>query len=300
MRREHLADLNAFLAVAEEGSFTRAAAKMGTSQSALSHTISRLEARLGVRLLSRTTRNLSPTEAGERLIGTLRPAFDDIDAGLSAIQELRDKPSGTIRITATQHSTEALLWPRLREFLPAYPDIHVEISVDEGFTDIVSDRFDAGIRIGESIAKDMIAVRIGPDLRLLTVASPDYLATYGVPQTPHDLAAHECINMRFQTKGSIYAWEFEKDGREMNVRVNGRLTFNDIRFNLQAAVDGFGIAFAMEDVARPLLEAGKLVSVLEDWCAPFPGYHLYYPSRREHGAAFALLVEALRYPRRRR
>ncbi|HEX7874283.1 MAG TPA: LysR family transcriptional regulator [Sphingobium sp.] len=298
MRREHLADLNAFLSVAEEGSFTRAAAKLGTSQSALSHTIRRLEARLGVRLLSRTTRNLSPTEAGERLIATLRPAFDDIDASLSAIQELRERPSGTIRITATEEATTCVLWPRLREFLPAYPDINVEISIDEGFTDIVSDRLDAGIRIGESIAKDMIAVRIGPDLRLITVASPAYLATYGTPQTPHDLAGHECINMRFQTKGSLYAWEFEKDGRAMTVRVNGRLTFNDIRFNLQAAVDGFGIAFVMEDAARPHLDAGQLVPLLEDWCQPFAGYHLYYPSRREHSAAFALLVEALRYPRR--
>ncbi|MET0366280.1 MAG: LysR family transcriptional regulator, partial [Sphingobium sp.] len=292
------ADLNAFLSVAEEGSFTRAAARMGTSQSALSHTIRRLEARLGVRLLSRTTRNLSPTEAGERLIATLRPAFDDIDASLSAIQELRDRPSGTIRITATEEATTSVLWPRLREFLPAYPDINVEISIDEGFTDIVSDRFDAGIRIGESIAKDMIAVRIGPDLRLITVASSAYLAAYGTPQTPHDLAAHECINMRFQTKGSLYAWEFEKDGRAMTVRVNGRLTFNDIRFNLQAAVDGFGIAFVMEDAARPHLDAGRLVPILEEWCQPFAGYHLYYPSRREHSAAFALLVDALRYPRR--
>jgi DNA-binding transcriptional LysR family regulator len=213
MRREQLTDLNAFLSVAEEGSFTRAAAKLGTSQSALSHTISRLEARLGVRLLSRTTRSLSPTEAGERLIATLRPALDDIETGLASLSELRDKPSGTIRITTSEHAANMVLWPALEKLLPDYPDIKVEVSVDSGLTDIVTERFDAGIRLGESIAKDMIAVRIGPELRMAAVAAPSYLAARGVPATPHELAAHDCINLRFLTRGGLYAWEFEKDGR---------------------------------------------------------------------------------------
>jgi DNA-binding transcriptional LysR family regulator len=296
MQRDQLTDLNAFLTVADLGSFTRAAAKLGTSQSALSHTITRLEARLGVRLLARTTRSLAPTEAGERLLATLRPALDQIAGGIVALGELRDKPSGTIRITSTEHAAQTLLWPALERMLPEYPDINVEVSVDSGFTDIVTDRFDAGIRLGEAIARDMIAVRIGPELRMAAVASPAYFARRGRPQTPHDLADHECINLRFMTKGGLYAWEFEKDGRELNVRVDGRLTFNAVPMILNAACAGYGIACLMDDITQPFLESGRLVRVLDDWCPPFAGYHLYYPSRRQPSAAFSVLVNALRLP----
>lgn len=294
MRREQLTDLAAFMTVAEEGSFTRAAAKLGTSQSALSHTIRRLESRLGVRLLSRTTRSVSATEAGERLLGTLRPALDDITAGIASLSELRDKPSGTIRITAAEHAAHAVLWPVIEQLLPDYPDITVEVSVDGGLADIVADRFDAGIRLGESIAKDMIAVRIGPELRMAAVAAPSYIARRGTPLTPHDLAEHDCINLRFQTRGNLYAWEFEKDGRELNVRVDGQLIFNSVGLILKAVKAGMGIGFIMEDHFREELQSGTLVRVLEDWCPPFPGYHLYFPSRRQPSPAFSLLVEALR------
>jgi DNA-binding transcriptional LysR family regulator len=294
MRREQLTDLAAFMTVAEEGSFTRAAAKLGTSQSALSHTIRRLESRLGVRLLSRTTRSVSATEAGERLLGTLRPALDEIAAGIASLSELRDKPSGTIRITAAEHAAHAVLWPVIEKLLPDYPDITIEVSVDGGLADIVADRFDAGIRLGESIAKDMIAVRIGPELRMAAVAAPSYLARRGTPLTPHDLAEHDCINLRFQTRGNLYAWEFEKDGRELNVRVDGPLIFNSVGLILKAVKAGMGIGFIMEDHFLEELRSGALVRVLEDWCPPFPGYHLYFPSRRQPSPAFSLLVEALR------
>jgi len=294
MQRDQLADLSAFIAVAEEGSFTRAAARLGTSQSALSHTIRRLEARLGVRLLARTTRSLSMTEAGERLLNRLRPALDQIAEGIAALGELRDKPSGTIRITTSEHAAHAVLWPVLARLLPEYPEINVEVSIDSGLTDIVADRFDAGIRLGESIAKDMIAVRVGPEMRMAAVASPAYMAARGTPRTPHDLSHHTCINLRFLTQGGLYAWEFEKDGRELNVRVDGQLTFNNTPMIVKAAVAGFGIAMLMDDLVRPELEAGRLVRVLQDWCPPFAGYHLYYPSRRQPSPAFSLLVEALR------
>lgn len=297
MERAQLADLNAFLVVADEGNFTRAAAKLGTSQSALSHTVRRLETRLGVRLLSRTTRSLAPTEAGERLLTMLRPAMEEIAVGLASIEQLRDKPSGTIRITTGDHAAHALLWPALARLLPDYPDIKVEVSVDSGLSDIVANRFDAGIRLGESIAKDMIAVQIGPDMRMAAVASPAYLAQRGVPQTPHDLADHTCINLRFLTRGGLYAWEFEKDGRELNVRVDGQLIFDNMRLIVKAAEAGFGIAMTMEDSVQAQLANGTLVRVLEDWCPPFAGYHLYYPSRRQPSAAFTLLVEALRASR---
>lgn len=294
MRREQLTDLAAFMTVAEEGSFTRAAAKLGTSQSALSHTIRRLESRLGVRLLSRTTRSVSATEAGERLLGTLRPALDEISAGIASLSELRDKPSGTIRITAAEHAAHAVLWPVIEKLLPDYPDITIEVSVDGGLADIVADRFDAGIRLGESIAKDMIAVRIGPELRMVAVAAPSYIARRGTPLTPHDLAEHDCINLRFQTRGNLYAWEFEKDGRELNVRVDGQLIFNSVSLIMKAVLAGMGIAFVMEDHVSEALQSGALVSLLDDWCPPFPGYHLYFPSRRQPSPAFSLLVEALR------
>lgn len=295
MRREDLVDLNAFLAVAEEQSFTRAAARLGTSQSALSHTVRRLETRLGVRLLTRTTRSVAPTDAGERLLGTLRPALASIGAQLASLGDLRDRPAGTIRITTGDHAAHTVLWPALARILPDYPDIQVELSVDSGLSDIVSERFDAGVRLGEALAKDMIAVRIGPDLRMVVVASPDYLARAGVPRTPQDLSAHRCINRRLLSAGSLYAWELEKDGRELRVRVDGQLVFNNSDMILRAAVAGFGLAFVMEDEAADAIADGRLVTVLDDWCHPFAGYHLYYTSRRQPSAAFAIVVDALRY-----
>lgn len=295
MRREELVDLSAFVAVAEEQSFTRAAARLGTSQSSLSHTIRRLEAKLGVRLLTRTTRSVAPTEAGERLLGTLRPALEAISAELVSLGELREKPAGTIRITTSEHAARTVLWPILEKVLPTYPDIHVELGVDSSFTDIVAERFDAGVRLGEALAKDMIAVRIGPDLRMALVGAPAYFETRAMPRTPNDLGEHQCINLRFLTGGGLYAWELARDGREVRVRVDGQLTFNNVYMIIRAAVAGFGLAFVMEDQVREHLASGRLIRVMEDWCPPFSGYHLYYPSRREPSAAFALLVEALRY-----
>lgn len=295
MRREELVDLNAFMTVAEEQSFTRAAARLGTSQSALSHTVRRLEARLGVRLLTRTTRSVAPTEAGERLLGALRPALDMIGTELSMLSELSDKPSGTVRITVSDHAARTILWPALERLLPNYPDVHVELSIDSSLSDIVSDRFDAGVRLGEALAKDMIAVRIGPEQRMVVIGSPDYLAKAGVPQTPQELSAHQCINLRMLTSGAIYAWELEKDGREIRVRVDGQLAFNNTEMILRAAIAGFGLGFIMEDQAAPAIADGRLRTVLDDWCPPFPGYHLYYTSRRQPSAAFSLIVDALRY-----
>jgi DNA-binding transcriptional LysR family regulator len=295
MRRDELGDLAAFLAVAEAASFTRAAAKLGTSQSALSHTIKRLEARLGLRLLTRTTRSVAATQAGERLIETLRPALDDIDARLSALTALRDKPAGTIRINTSEHAAETVLWPRLAHFLPDYPDIHLELTVEHGFTDIVAGRYDAGVRLGDEVARDMVAVPIGPPMRMAAVAAPGYFAVRRKPKLPQDLAAHDCINLRFTTSGGLYAWEFEKDGRELKVRVEGQLAFNNGGLCLKAALDGFGLAFVPEDRVLGPVREGRLVRVLVDWCAPFPGFHLYYPSRRQQSPAFALLVEALRW-----
>lgn len=295
MPREPMADLAAFLAVARERSFTRAAARMGVSPSALSHTIRGLEERLGVRLLTRTTRSVSPTDAGERLLTTVGPHFDEIEAGLAALTELRDKPAGTIRITAVDHAAQTILWPALATFLSEYPDIRVEISVDNVLRDIVAERFDAGIRMGEQVARDMIAVRIGPEIRMAAVASPAYLVAHGKPRVPQDLTAHSCINLRLPTLGGLYAWEFEKGGRAVNVRVEGQLTSNDGAVLRQAALNGLGIAFLIEDVAQPDIDSGDLVRVLADWTPPFPGYHLYYPSRRQQSPAFALLVEALKY-----
>ena len=295
MPRDKLADLNFFLTVAQERSFTRAAARLGISQSALSHAVRRLEGRLGVRLLARTTRSVAPTEAGERLVGTLGAAFQEIDAELIALGELRDKPAGTVRITTAPPAAETILWPAIARLLPEYPDIKVEICVDTGLTDIVAERFDGGVRLGEQVEKDMIAVPIGPDLRLAVVAAPSYLVRRKRPQDPRQLADHECINLRLPSFGGLYAWEFEKDGRELRVRVEGQLAFNDIALVHRAALAGFGLACLLEDQAEPYLSDGRLVRVLEDWCPPFPGYHLYYPSRRQPSPAFALLVEALRY-----
>lgn len=294
MRREDLGGLAAFAAVAEERSFTRAAARMGTSQSALSQTVKRLEARLGVRLLTRTTRNVAPTEAGEQLLASVRFAFDEIDTQLVALSELRDKPAGVIRITAGQHAADSVLFPVLERLLPAYPDVNVELSVDTGLRDIVADRFDAGVRLGEQVEKDMIALRIGPDLRMALVGAPAYFEGRSKPRTPHELTDHNCINLRFPTLGGLYTWEFEKDGRDLNVRVEGQLTFNETRLIVRAACAGLGLAYVLEDHVTAHLLDGRLVRVLEDWCPPFSGYHLYYPSRRQHTPAFALLLDALR------
>ncbi|TKD47341.1 MAG: LysR family transcriptional regulator [Mesorhizobium sp.] len=295
MPRAQLADLGAFIAVARERSFTRAAAQLGVSPSALSQTMRALEERLGVRLLTRTTRSVAPTDAGERLIATVAPHLEEIETGLAALSELRDKPAGTIRITAVDHAAETILWPSLAKFLAEYPDIHVDLIVDNTLRDIVAERFDAGIRMGERVARDMIAVRIGPEIRMAAVATPAYFKKHGKPKIPQDLATHSCINLRMPTLGGVYVWEFEKGTREINVRVEGQLTANDIAVIRNAALHGLGIAFMPEDMAQPHLDAGDLVRVLADWTPPFPGYHLYYPSRRQQSPAFALLVEALRY-----
>lgn len=295
MLRESLNDLGAFVAVARERSFTRAAAQLGVSQPALSQTVRGLEARLGVRLLARTTRSVSPTEAGERLLRAVGPRFEQIEAGLAGLAEMRGKPAGNLRITADEHAAPTVLWPALRRVLPDHPDIKVEVVVSSVLTDIVAERFDAGVRWGGIVAKDMTSVRIGPDMRMAAVAAPSYFAGRARPWRPEDLTAHACINLRLPTHGGLYAWEFEKDGRELKVWVGGQLVFNTEALLLQAALDGFGIAYLFEDGVRTHLEAGTLVRVLEDWCDPFPGYHLYFPSRREPEPALAVLVEALRY-----
>jgi DNA-binding transcriptional LysR family regulator len=295
MLKRDLTDLQAFLVVARERSFTRAAARLGISQSALSHTVRELEERVGVRLLSRTTRSVAPTQAGERLLGTVGPRFEEIEAELGSLTALRDKPAGTIRITAGEHAAETVLWPALAKFLPKYPDLKVEVTVDYGMTDIVTERYDAGVRNGEQIAKDMIAVRIGPDMRMAVVGAPAYFAKRSRPKRPQDLTGHACINLRLPTYGNLYAWEFEKRGREIKVHVDGQMTFNNIALRLNAALAGLGLAFLAEDLVRQHLAEGRLIRVLSDWCPKFSGYHLYYPSRRQATPAFAAVVDALRY-----
>jgi len=295
MLRANINDLIAFSMVAKEQSFTRAAAKLGVSQSALSHAIRGLEERLGVRLLTRTTRSVAPTEAGQQLLERVAPRLAEIEDELTAITELKDKPAGTIRITAAEHAANTVLWPKLEKFLPDYPDIKVEVTIDYGLRDIVSDRFDAGIRLGEQVDKDMIAVRIGPDFRMAVVATPSYIADKSAPLTPHDLQQHSCINLRLPTLGGIYAWEFEKAGRPLRVRVDGQLILNSNAQIKKAVLAGFGMALVPEDNVREELKSGQLVEFLQDWCPEFPGYYLYYPSRRQHTSAFALLVDALRY-----
>lgn len=290
-----LNDLLAFLAVARERSFTRAAAHLGVSQSALSHTIRGLEERMGLRLLTRTTRSVSTTESGERLLRSLGPRFDEIEAELASIVELRDKPAGTIRITTSGHAAETILMPALAKFLLDYPDIHVEAVIDSGLTDIVAERYDAGIRLGEQVEKDMIAVRIGPDLRMAAVATPTYFEAHSKPKTPQDLVRNNCLNLRLQTYGGLYAWEFEKNGRALNVRVNGQIVSNGTSSILSAALQGLGIAYLPDDMVRAHITEKRLVRVLGEWCPPFPGYHLYYPSKRQASPAFALMIEALRY-----
>ena len=295
MSAQNFNDLAAFVMVATERSFTRAAAKQGVSQSALSQTIKALEARLGIRLLTRTTRSVSPTEAGERLLRTLAPRFEEIEQELGALDALRERPAGTVRITAGEHPAVSILQPALRRILPDHPDIHVEIIVDYGLTDIVAQGYDAGVRMGEQVAKDMIAVRIGPDMRMAVVGSPDYFQRFPYPETPQDLTAHNCINMRLPTYGGLFAWEFEREGHELRVRVEGQTVVNHGAVRLASVLDGLGLAYVPEDQIVEHLASGHLVRVLEDWCAPFPGYHLYYPSRRHASPAFAVVVDALRY-----
>jgi DNA-binding transcriptional LysR family regulator len=295
MQRDNINDLLAFITVAQERSFTKAAAKLGVSQSALSHRMRQLETRLGLRLLTRTTRSVSPTEAGERLLQSVGHYIENIEVELERLTELRDKPAGTIRVTTGDHAAETILGPKLAELLPRYPDIKVEIHVDAGLVDIVSERFDAGIRMGEQVARDMIAVRIGPDMRMALVGAPAYFAKRRPPKTPQELSEHDCINLRFPTLGGLYAWEFEKDGRELRVRVEGSLIVNDIRLARQAALNGLGLTYLPEDYVQPLVKEGRLVRALADWCPPFTGYHVYYPSRRQPTPAFKVFVEALRY-----
>ena len=295
MPRQSINDLVALRTIVRERSFTRAAAQIGVSPSALSHSIRALEERVGVRLLTRTTRSVAPTAAGERLVGAVGPHLDGIDAELAALAGLRDRPAGTIRITTGIHAAQTILWPALADLLPAYPDVEVEIAVDTGFVDIVAERFDAGIRLGETIGQDMIAVRIGPDMRMAAVTSPAYLAGLPAPATPRDLADHRCVNLRFPTHGGLYAWEFEHDGRELSVRVGGQVVVNDIALARRAALDGAGIAYLPEDYVADDLTEHRLVRLLAEWCPPFPGYHLYYPSRRQLAPAMTLLIEALRY-----
>lgn len=295
MRREDLGDLMAFLAVAEEKSFTKAAARLGTSQSSLSLIIRRLEERLGVRLLTRTTRSLAPTIAGEQLLSTLSPAFGNIEAQLSALSEFREKPAGSVRITAGQHAIDTLLWPKLSKFLVDYPDIKVELSAESALTDIVAERFDAGVRLGDQVEKDMIAVRIGPMARMIVVAAPSCFDHMPIPTMPQELTAYRCINIRLPSYGGFYAWEFERDGHELRVRVDGQVAFNGVPQLINAALDGYGLAYVHEDVVREFLDDGRLIQVLDEWSQPFTGYHLYYPSRRHPSPAFTLLVETLKF-----
>jgi DNA-binding transcriptional LysR family regulator len=295
MRRDNVNELTAFIAVAREQSFTKAAAQLGVSQSALSYTIRTLEARLGLRLLTRTTRSVSLTEAGERLLHSIGPRFDEIESEIAALSAMRDKPAGTIRITTVEHAAETILWPALAPLLAEYPDINVEIISDYGLKDIVADRYDAGVRLGEQVDKDMISLRISADLRMAVVGAPSYFEGRAKPDTPQDLIVHNCIKLRLPTHGAFYAWEFQKDGQELKVRIQGRTAFNTVGMMRQAALDGFGLAYLPEDQVETAIKEGKLGRVLADWCPPRPAYHLYYPSRRQHSPAFALVIEALRY-----
>lgn len=295
MAKENLNDLQAFVVVARERSFTRAAAQMGLSRSALSHAMLALEARLGVRLLTRTTRSVSTTEAGARLLDTVAPRLEEIEAELGQLSAMRDKPAGTVRITAHDHAIGTALWPRLMPLLKQYPDIHIEFSVDYGFTDIAAQRFDAGVRVGDRIDKDMVAVRISPDMRMSVGASPAYLKGKTVPKKPEDLTGHRCVNLRLPTRGNLYAWDFEKGKKSVNVKVDGQTIFNSTSLMLQAALDGLGFAYVPFDLMKPHIDAGRLVPVLEDWWPRFPGYHLYYANRRQIAPALTLVIEALRY-----
>ena len=297
MERTDFNQLTWFQAVAEERSFTKAAARLGVAQSTLSHAIKQLEARMGIRLLTRTTRNVATTVAGERLLQTIGPRMTEIEEEIAALTAFRDKPSGSIRLTLSDHALDTVVWPKLKPVLAAYPDISVELLLDNTFRNIVEEGYDAGVRLGESVEKDMIAVRIGPDWRLVAVASPDYLAAHGRPQHPQDLVRHRCINTRQETSGGLYAWEFEKDGKELRVRVNGQLTFNNSYAMVDAAVSGFGIAYVPDSMVATAVASGALEVVLDDWSPPFEGYFLYYPSRRQNLLAFQIIVDALRHRR---
>lgn len=297
MSSRNFNDIVAFVTVAREESFTRAAVKLGVSQSALSQTVRGLEERLGLRLLTRTTRRVSPTAAGERLLASAGPRFDEIQSELAALSEMRDKPAGTVRITAGEHAAITVLAPALEKLLPANPDINVEITVDYGLRDIVADRYDAGVRLGEQIANDMIAVKIGPEMRMAVVGAPSYFRNRPPPTIPDDLTRHNCIQIRMPTHGNIFAWEFEKDGHELRVRVDGQLVFNNIAMRIDAAKRGLGLAYMPEDLVAEGIARGELIRVLDDWCAPFSGYHLYYPNRRHPSPAFSLVLDALRYRR---
>jgi len=294
MARENFNELLLFLAVAEEKSFTKAAAKLGVAQSTLSYGVKELEARMGLRLLTRTTRSVATTEAGERLRQSLAPRISEIEADIEALMAYRDKPAGTVRITLSSHAMESVVWPRLAPIIGDYPDIRLELSVDNVFRNIVEDGFDAGVRLGESLEKDMVAVRIGPDWRLVCVGSPDYFARRSVPETPQELMQHNCINRRLDRVGGLYAWEFEKDGEEVRVRVEGQLTFNTDREMVEAALLGYGIAFVPESLVERHVAEGRLRLVLDDWTPKFAGYYLYYPSRRQNLPAFSVIVDALR------
>ncbi|WP_313627132.1 LysR family transcriptional regulator [Kosakonia sp.] len=295
MLKDNFNDLFYLIVVARERSFTRAAAKLGVSQSALSHAIRGLEERLQIRLLTRTTRSVAPTDAGEALINSIGPRFKEIEEELIALTDMRDRVAGNIRITLGEHALHSTVWPAIKPFLDAYPDVKMELTIDNTLTDIVSERYDAGIRLGEQVARDMVAVRIGPDWRMVVVGSPGYFSRHGKPQTPHDLQQHNCINMRLPTLGGLYAWEFSRDGQPMRVRVEGQLTFNNLASRVEAATSGMGLALVPEDCVAQAVSEGKLETVLDDWCEPFPGYYLYYPSRKQHTAAFSLLIDALRY-----
>lgn len=295
MQHENLNDLRAFQLVAQEKNFTRAAAQLGMSRSGLSHAITALEARLGVRLLTRTTRSVSLTEAGRRLYHTLQPMLNELDSELASLRALSDKPAGAVRITAHDHAIVSVLWPRLQALLKQYPEIQIELSVDYGLTDIVAQQFDAGVRTGNIVDKDMIAVRIGPDFHMAVVGSPDYLRGKALPEIPGDLTAHQCINLRLPTHGGLYAWEFEKAGKTLSVRVQGQTILNNTYLMLQAALDGLGLAYIPLDLARDHLASGALIPVLEEWWPHFPGYHLYYASRRQMAPALAEVIEALRF-----
>lgn len=295
MARNDFSDLLAFITVAREGSFTKAAAQLGVSQSALSHTIRALETRLGIRVLTRTTRSVSPTEAGERLLRTIAPRFDEIEAELAALSELRNKPAGNIRISTSAQAADSILLPKLAKLLPDYPDIKIEINTDSRLIDIVEQRYDAGVRLGDQVAKDMIAVRISPDMPTTLVGSPAYFAKHPLPKKPEDLTEHACINLRLPTYGGLYAWEFKKGKRKLHVRVDGQLIVNGVPQLIKGALAGLGLAFTIKDVAQEHIDAGRLIPVLEDWCPIFPGFHLYYPTRRQSSPAFTLIVDALRY-----
>ena len=296
MTVESYDQLAIFAVVAQERSFTRAAARLGMSQPALSRAMRQLEERLGVRLLARTTRSVAPTQAGEHLLQVIAPRFDEINNELALLSKFRDRPAGKLRITAGEHAAIAVLQPVLAQLLPDHPDLSIEIIVDYGLTDIVAEGYDAGVRLGEQVAKDMIAMRIGPDMRMAVIGSPAYFSHYPKPVIPADLMAHNCITLRMPTHGGLFMWEFEKNGQALNVRIEGQLVFNNIAMRLESVLQGLGLAYMPEDVVRPYIEQGRLIRVLEDWCEPYSGYHLYYPSRRQSSPAFTLLREALRYP----